>query len=215
MRPRQSSLGNPLRGCLCCATVAASMRPRQSSLGNGHPHPAAIAATAASMRPRQSSLGNPRPLDVFALTFRRFNEAEAIKPRKPWGASPAGDRTTRPASMRPRQSSLGNAKIRIYRTPLSYASMRPRQSSLGNGRTSTRNAGAAMASMRPRQSSLGNWNHKSSMGIENQCFNEAEAIKPRKRLLLPPPTGRNHASMRPRQSSLGNHLLQRNLFLLL
>ena len=110
MRPRQSSLGisrprsqrwcrrgprfneaeaikprNPEPSSTARPVAWASMRPRQSSLGIS---PAdrnflAVGRHAASMRPRQSSLGiSCRPARTPSCA-RRFNEAEAIKPRNP------------------------------------------------------------------------------------------------------------------------------------
>ena len=68
------------------AVPIASMRPRQSSLGN----PMSFAMSLeqerharASMRPRQSSLGNLAPILMEGAAGQAgFNEAEAIKPRK-------------------------------------------------------------------------------------------------------------------------------------
>ena len=66
--------------------------------------------------------------------------------------------------------------------------------------------------MRPRQSSLGIINPPVGLwkesALETPCFNEAEAIKPRKlarsSLKERPIEHAKDASMRPRQSSLGN-----------
>ena len=81
--------------------------------------------------------------------------------------------------------------------------MRPRQSSLGIRHVLVGFLFLLAASMRPRQSSLGIATPACAMQASSRSFNEAEAIKPRNRLIIGRKLWRFQASMRPRQSSLG------------
>ena len=199
MRPRQSSLGIHTYKSVHETNHSASMRPRQSSLGIemvDRDRSRHVRSARASMRPRQSSLGicrQSKRRDQLWRLVRRFNEAEAIKPRNPnrrWMNDSSGMTT---ASMRPRQSSLGIG------LPLDR-SRQPRRSRI-------------TASMRPRQSSLGIMYPTGQNGrAHNTSFNEAEAIKPRNpcgELLKTYASRMDRASMRPRQSSLGISLKER------
>ena len=114
------------------------------------------------MRPRQSSLGNRvSSRSTLPLPNCSFNEAEAIKPRKP-----GHDRHV-VIQHRPR---FNEAEAIKPRKPVKDRDMSSTVSQ--------------SASMRPRQSSLGNrpsWKVAGSKPLW-ACFNEAEAIKPRKPL---------------------------------
>ena len=155
------------------------------------------------MRPRQSSLGIRLRRVVTSPPRRRFNEAEAIKPRnqEPGRQIHPGDsgfneaEAIKPrnqpvriqaqfvaqmrASMRPRQSSLGIAKLAEEFNSAIGASMRPRQSSLGISEGLSIYLIEPPASMRPRQSSLGITATTGASIRPHHGFNEAEAIKPR------------------------------------
>ena len=73
------------------AAEIASMRPRQSSLGNGTTRrgpswPTTSFNEAEAIKPRKPGASCPRP----TRRSPRFNEAEAIKPRKPAHSPGAG-----------------------------------------------------------------------------------------------------------------------------
>ena len=204
MRPRQSSLGNDHDGDASVAldvsrfNEAEAIKPRKLWHWPRVRHLARCFNEVEAIKPRKRNMSlrngqartrfneaeaiKPRKQGYYQQTTPcppRFNEAEAIKPRKLSIAE----------KQRPRSPSFNEAEAIKPRKPGDEhrdvncrgdcASMRPRQSSLGNRKAGKELAMTLDASMRPRQSSLGNWSTRAP-GTGGSCFNEAEAIKPRK-----------------------------------
>ncbi len=132
------------------------MRPRPLSRGNvSNPTTSGTSGTA-SMRPRPLSRGNPVGC--------------GIRPR-----------TKRVASMRPRPLSRGNKSMLGMKEGWAKASMRPRPLSRGNSHVIEMLVQRLAASMRPRPLSRGNYRLSNQRRQPRSGFNEAAAVKPRKR----------------------------------
>ncbi len=180
MRPRPLGLGNACRCRPKCPGHRASMRPRPLGLGNVSAFAYLQWLAAASMRPRPLGLGNGCSASSAASGATRFNEAEAVGPRK-WMGRHTQVLCTRIASMRPRPLGLGNGTRRRRRSNASDASMRPRPLGLGNAAGTLRGHHRGRdASMRPRPLGLGNEGLRRPWRASFLRFNEAEAVGPRK-----------------------------------
>ncbi len=162
------------------------------------------------MRPRLFSLGEPDRRIHQSPNVARFNEAEAVQPRRGVRQHQGADNAAR-ASMRPRLFSLGEGRDigqgchteqrgfneaeavqprrGGHRAPHSgpdrHASMRPRLFSLGEDFGNPHDhAEQPVASMRPRLFSLGEAHQFMALPQLISGFNEAEAVQPRRGLSL-------------------------------